>query len=69
MQSQICNQFELLERAFSKPKNSQKENGQKIKKEGGGVSYLLKNGKIFDKVGVNKSTVMVNLLKSLGQKF
>ena len=58
LQSQICNQFELLEKELSpKPKNSQKENGQKIKKEGGGVSYLLKNGKIFDKVGVNKSTV------------
>ncbi len=26
-------------------------------KEGGGISYLLKNGKIFDKVGINKSTV------------
>mgnify|MGYP001502310178 CR=1 FL=1 len=27
------------------------------KKEGGGTSFLLSNGKIFDKVGVNKSTV------------
>ena len=27
------------------------------KKEGGGTSYLLSGGKIFDKVGVNKSTV------------
>ena len=28
----------------------------KIKKRGGGTSFLLSNGKIFDKVGVNKST-------------
>ena len=36
----------------------QKEIGVKIKKnEGGGTSFLLSNGKIFDKVGVNKSTV------------
>ena len=27
------------------------------RKEGGGTSYLLSGGKIFDKVGVNKSTV------------
>ena len=31
------------------------EKGQK--KEGGGLSRILKNGKVFDKVGVNKSTV------------
>ena len=30
---------------------------KKKKNEGGGTSFLLSNGKIFDKVGVNKSTV------------
>ena len=59
LQSQICNQFELLEKELSpKPKKfTKREWAKKKKKEGGGVSYLLKNGKIFDKVGVNKSTV------------
>ena len=59
LQSQICNQFELLEKEISpKPKKfTKREWAKNKKKEGGGVSYLLKNGKIFDKVGVNKSTV------------
>ena len=55
LQTQICKSFELLENnklKFSK-RNWSKEN----KMEGGGTSYLLTEGKIFDKVGVNKSTV------------
>ncbi len=55
LQAQICKSFEILEDnklKFSK-RNWSKENI----KEGGGTSYLLIGGKVFDKVGVNKSTV------------
>ena len=55
LQIQICKSFESLENnklQFSK-RDWQKSNI----KEGGGTSYLMNNGKIFDKVGVNKSTV------------
>ena len=55
LQSQICKEFELLEN--NKFKFSRKDWRKKIKKEGGGTSYILLGGKIFDKVGVNKSTV------------
>ena len=55
LQIQICKEFELLEKnKFS----FQKKDWNKSKKnQGGGTSFLLNNGKIFDKVGVNKSTV------------
>ena len=55
LQSRICKEFESLENhrlKFSK-RDWKKGKG----KEGGGTSYLLSGGKIFDKVGVNKSTV------------
>ena len=55
LQIQICKSFENLENnkfKFSK-RIWQKENT----KEGGGISYMLTRGKVFDKVGVNKSTV------------
>ena len=55
LQSQICKEFENLEN--NKVKFT-KRNWKKIKKsQGGGTSFLLSKGKIFDKVGVNKSTV------------
>ena len=55
LQMQICKEFKFLEnnkinfskRVWKKEKNN----------EGGGTSYLLSGGKVFDKVGVNKSTV------------
>ena len=55
LQIQICKEFELLEKnKFS----FQKRDWNKSKKnQGGGTSFILNNGKIFDKVGVNKSTV------------
>ena len=59
LQLKICNEFEKLEN-YSSKKNIKfkKRVWQKSdKSEGGGVSYLLLNGKIFEKVGVNKSTV------------
>ena len=55
LQIQICKSFELLEK--NKSKFSKRDWYKKKIKEGGGTSYLLTNGKIFDKVGVNKSTV------------
>ena len=55
LQMQICKSFELLEN--NKFKFSRRDWYKKKVKEGGGTSYLLTNGKIFDKVGVNKSTV------------
>ena len=55
LQSQICKEFEYLEN--NKFKFSKREWKKDKEKEGGGISYLLSGGKIFDKVGVNKSTV------------
>ncbi len=55
LQSQICKEFENLEN--NKFKFSTREWRKKNRNEGGGASCLLTNGKIFDKVGVNKSTV------------
>ena len=71
LQSQICNQFELLEKELSpKPKNSQKENGQKIKKKKEGVYHIfLKTVKFLIKLALINRLLVVNLLKSLGQKF
>ena len=38
------------------------------KKEGGGISYLLNGGEIFDKVGINQSTVTGQFEKSFRSK-
>ena len=55
LQSQICKEFEYLEKnKIEFVKRNWKKNKNN---EGGGTSFLLSNGKIFDKVGVNKSTV------------
>jgi coproporphyrinogen III oxidase len=55
LQIQICKEFEFLE--SNKCKFIRRDWNKKKKREGGGTSYLLSGGKIFDKVGVNKSTV------------
>ena len=55
LQSQICKEFEYLEK--NKVKFKKRDWNKNKKNEGGGTSYLLSGGKIFDKVGVNKSTV------------
>jgi coproporphyrinogen III oxidase len=59
LQLQICKSFENLESKLSKkPKKFIKRSWNKAdKNQGGGTSLLLTNGKVFDKVGVNKSTV------------
>ena len=54
LQSQICKEFEFLEN--NKIKFS-KRDWKKKNNEGGGTSCLLTGGKVFEKVGVNKSTV------------
>ena len=55
LQSQICKEFEYLEKnKIEFVKRNWKKNKNN---EGGGTSFLLSSGKIFDKVGVNKSTV------------
>ena len=55
LQSLICKEFEFLEN--NKLKFTRRDWKKNKIKEGGGTSYLLTGGKIFDKVGVNKSTV------------
>ena len=55
LQNQICREFEFLENG--KKKFKKRNWVKKNKLEGGGTSFLLSNGKIFEKVGVNKSTV------------
>ena len=55
LQSQICKEFEFLEN--NKFKFSRRDWKKDKEKEGGGTSCLLSGGNIFDKVGVNKSTV------------
>ena len=55
LQNQICKEFEFLEN--NKVKFVKREWRKKRVSEGGGTSFLLTGGKIFEKVGVNKSTV------------
>ena len=66
LQAQICKEFENIEnnkRRFKKKVWFKKNN-----KDGGGVSFLLTGGKIFEKVGVNKSTVEGNFKKQFRSK-
>ena len=55
LQNQICKEFEYLE--GNKIKFIKRDWNKNKKNEAGGTSFLLLKGKIFDKVGVNKSTV------------
>ena len=63
LQSKIVNQFQLLENEANKKDKrktkifSKREWKKSDKKEGGGTSYLLSGGELFDKVGVNQSIV------------
>ena len=66
LQVQICKSFEILE--GNKLKFSKRDWYKKNAKEGGGTSYLLTKGKIFDKVGVNKSTVSGTFPKQFRSK-
>ena len=67
LQSEICKQFQVLEKKnkkIFKKKIWKKDNGN----EGGGISYLLEGGNIFDKVGVNQSTVSGTFKKEFRSK-
>ena len=57
LQEKIVEEFELLEKKYNKKKFAKREWNKYNKKEGGGISYLLEGGGLFDKVGVNRSTV------------
>jgi coproporphyrinogen III oxidase len=56
LQNTICNEIEKLEKNKIKFR-SKIWNRSKIKDEGGGEFRILKNGKVFEKVGVNFSEV------------
>jgi coproporphyrinogen III oxidase len=66
LQIQICKSFELLEN--NKLQFTKREWQKNNFKEGGGTSYLMTGGKIFDKVGVNKSTVSGTFPKKFRSK-
>ena len=57
LQEQICGGFEKIERDTKSSKKFVSTNWYKNNNNGGGTYKILKEGKIFDKVGVNKSTV------------
>ena len=74
LQNKIIVQFQLLENEASK-KNKKKTKkfikrkwGKKNKKEGGGTSYVLSDGELFDKVGINQSTVSGQFEKTFRSK-
>ncbi len=66
LQSQICREFEIIEKGKKKfiKRDWYKDN----KKEGGGTSFMLSNGNIFEKVGVNRSTVTGKFKKEFKSK-
>ena len=72
LQEQICEQFETIEKKFSKTKKIKKFTrriwGKNNSNEGGGLSLLLNNGSVFDKVGINHSTVSGKFRKKFRSK-
>ena len=66
LQNQICKEFEIIEK--NKKKFVKRSWNKEIKKEGGGTSFILSNGNIFEKVGVNKSTVSGKFKKEFRTK-
>ena len=66
LQNQICKEFEFLEKG--KKKFIKRDWCKKNKNEGGGTSFILSDGNIFEKVGVNKSTVSGKFTKSFRSK-
>ena len=63
LQNKTINQFQILENETSKENKKRTKTfirrvwKKNNKKEGGGISYLLSGGELFDKVGINQSTV------------
>jgi coproporphyrinogen III oxidase len=71
LQDKIVEEFQSLENQFNKNKKHHftKREWKKIKKnEGGGTSYLLSGGSLFDKVGVNRSAVSGVFAKTFRSK-
>jgi len=74
LQNKIVNQFQFFENEASKTNNKKlkifiKRKWKKSsKKEGGGTSYLLTGGELFDKVGINQSTVSGQFEKTFRSK-
>ena len=66
LQSQICKEFEIFEKG--KKKFIRRDWYKKNKNEGGGTSFLLSKGNLFEKVGVNKSTVSGTFTKEFRGK-
>ena len=67
LQNTICNDIEKLENHKLKFKSKVWKRNQ-IKDEGGGEFRILKNGKIFEKVGVNFSEVYGKFSKEMRNK-
>jgi len=71
LRNQICKEFENIEYEFSKKKIKfirDKWKKSKIKTDGGGEISLLRNGTIFEKVGVNISEVSGNFDSNFKKK-
>jgi coproporphyrinogen III oxidase len=74
LQSKIINQFQLLENEVNKENGkktrifSKREWKKNDKREGGGTSYLLSGGELFDKVGINQSIVSGQFEKAFRSK-
>ena len=66
LQSQICKEFEILEKG--KKKFTKRDWNKEKKNEGSGTSFLLSGGNVFEKVGVNKSTVSGKFSKKFRHK-
>tara|TARA_B100000686_G_scaffold212968_1_gene219930 strand:+ start:127 stop:951 length:825 start_codon:yes stop_codon:yes gene_type:complete len=66
LQNQICKEFEFLEKG--RKKFIKRDWNKKNKNEGGGTSFFLSGGSVFEKVGVNKSTVSGKFTKEFRQK-
>jgi len=64
LQEVICSEIEIIENNFTKFK-SNSWNKSSLKDEGGGEYRILKNGKVFEKVGVNFSEVYGKFSKEM----
>ena len=61
LQLEMCRLFQEIEKDSNNKKNlifKKKTWNKKNFNEGGGTSLILKNGNIFDKIGINQSTVI-----------
>jgi coproporphyrinogen III oxidase len=74
LQKKMKDQFQVIENEMSKKSKRKNKNFIKRqwkknnKNEGGGTSYLLNGGEIFDKVGINQSTVSGQFKKNFRSK-